>query len=307
LLPFLALPLLGFLAYRACNREPEQVSRNATVVVSPTPTATTEAYNPPQTATMNSRLSLINTDGKIKYSGVVPNEAARQSILNQLRSTYGAGNISGDISVDSRARNAAWTSGLAAALPNFKTSGAELSFDGDTINIGGRVPENTKSDMVAKLKSVYGDNMKVGSFEAASSVAESSRMASEALSSLKPGYTADDLTRALNMTIINFRSGSSQIPRESMGVLEQSATAIKSAPTGTVLEVGGHTDNVGNASANEKLSQQRADSVRRYLISKGVTPGALVAKGYGSESPVASNDTEDGRFKNRRIEYSVMK
>src|SRR5215510_6304572 len=61
LLPFLALPLLGFLAYRACNREPEQVGRNATVVVSPTPTATVQAYIPPQTPSMNSRLSLINT------------------------------------------------------------------------------------------------------------------------------------------------------------------------------------------------------------------------------------------------------
>jgi outer membrane protein OmpA-like peptidoglycan-associated protein/uncharacterized protein YidB (DUF937 family) len=307
LLPFLALPLLAFLAYRACNRGPEQVSRNATVAVSPTPTATMEAYIPPQTPTMNSKLSLINTDGKIKYSGVVPNEAAKQTILSQLRSTFGAGNVSGDISVDSRARDAAWTSGLAAALPNFKAHGEELSFDGDSINVGGRVSENTKSDMVAKLKSVYGDNMKIGSFEVASSVAESGRMASEALSSLKPGFTAEDLTKALNLNIINFRSGSAQIPRESLGVLEQSATAIKSAPTGTVLEVGGYTDNVGNSGANEKLSQQRADSVRRYLISKGVSSDALVAKGYGSSAPIANNDTEEGRFKNRRIEYTVMK
>jgi outer membrane protein OmpA-like peptidoglycan-associated protein len=124
---------------------------------------------------------------------------------------------------------------------------------------------------------------------------------------LKPGFTAEDLTNALNMNVINFRSGSAQIPKESMPVLEQSASAIKSAPTGTVLEVGGYTDNAGNAAANQKLSQQRADSVRGFLISKGVNSDSLVAKGYGDGNPIASNDTEDGRFKNRRIEYKVLK
>ncbi len=307
LLPLLLLPLLGFLAYRACREEPEQVGQRAPVTVSPTPTATAEQQAQTQTAGFNSRLSLVNRGGRIRYSGVVPDEQTRDSIVNQLRSTYGAENISGDISVDSRARNAAWVSGLSAALPNFKTSGAELNFDGEAINVGGTVPEDTKSDMVANLKSVYGDSMRVGSFDVASSVAESERMASEALSSLKPGFTVEELTNALNKPIINFSSGSAQIPKDSMDVLEQSASAIKSAPTGTVLEIGGHTDNVGNSAANEKLSQQRADSVRRFLINQGVSSETLVAKGYGSNKPVASNDTMDGRFKNRRIEFTALR
>jgi len=305
LLPLLLLPLFGFLAYRACDREPEQVGQYAPTTVSPTPTATEMAQV--QTPSMNSRLSLSNNNGRINYSGVVQDEQTKQTILNQLRSTYGAGNISGDIAVDSRARAAAWASGLSAALPNFKTSGAELSFDGDAINVGGSIPENAKSDMVANLKSVYGDNLRVGSLEAASSVTESNRMASEALSSLRPGYSAEDLTGALNKQIINFAPGSAQIPRESRELLDQSASAIKSAPTGTVLEVGGHTDNTGNAAANQKLSQQRADAVRRFLVNEGVGADSLVSKGYGSDKPVASNDTQEGKFQNRRIEYSVVR
>jgi len=149
--------------------------------------------------------------------------------------------------------------------------------------------------------------MNIGSFEAATAVSEANRKASEALSSLRPGFTAEDLTRALNMNVINFRSGSSEIPKESMPVLEQSASAIKSAPTGTVLEVGGYTDNVGNPAANQRISQQRADSVRHFLIGKGVNSDSLVSKGYGDSNPIASNDTEDGRFKNRRIEYKDIK
>ncbi|MGE0130093.1 MAG: OmpA family protein [Blastocatellales bacterium] len=305
LLPLLALPLLGFLAYRACDREPEQIGR---VAVTPTPTATIQQEQAQtQVPSMNSRLSLINTNGKIRYSGVVPDEQSKQTILNQLRSTYGAGNISGDIAVDSRARTAAWTSGLSAALPNFKTSGAELKFDGDSINVGGSIPENAKSDMVANLKSVYGDNVRVGALDVASSVAESGRMASEALSSLRPGFSAEELTGALNKQIINFAPGSAQIPQESRDLLEQSASAIKSAPEGTVLQIGGHTDNTGAAAANQRLSQQRAESVRRFLVSQGVNSDELVAKGYGADKPVASNDTAEGRLKNRRIEYTVLK
>jgi OmpA-OmpF porin, OOP family len=303
LLPFLALPLLGFLIYRACRPEPEQMGYRVPPTASPMATVGTQ----PQAQSLNSRLSLINSAGKVQYSGVVPDEQTKQNIMNQLNSTFGAGNISGDISVNPRARAAAWTSGLSSALPNFKAPGSEVTFDGNSINVGGTMPENAKSDTVAKLKSVYGAGMNIGAFEAATAVNEANRRASEALSSLRPGFTAEDLVNALNMNIINFRSGSSQIPRESMSVLQQSASAIKSAPAGTVLEVGGYTDNAGNPAANQKLSQQRADSVRRFLMDKGVNSDSLVAKGYGGSNPIASNDTEEGRFRNRRIEYKVLK
>ncbi|HEX5083073.1 MAG TPA: OmpA family protein, partial [Blastocatellia bacterium] len=227
----------------------------------------------------------------------------KQSIVNQLNSTYGAGNVSGDISVDSRAKAAAWTTGLASALPYFKTSGSEVTFEGNSINVGGTMPESAKNDTVSKLKSVYGTGMNIGSFEAATAVSEANRRTTEALSNLKPGFSAADLTNALNTNVINFASGSSQIPQESMPMLEQAAQAIKSAPAGTVLEIDGYTDNRGNPAANRKISQQRADSVRRFLISKGVNANSLVAKGYGDSNPIATNDTEDGRFKNRRIEF----
>lgn len=305
LLPFLALPLLGFLVYRACRPEPEQMGYRAPATASPTAPAATEGQ--PQVTSLNSRLSLVNSGGRIRYTGVVPDEQTKENILNQLRSTFGDGNISGDISVNTRARAAAWTSGLSSALPNFKAAGSEVTFDGNSINVSGTMSENAKSDTVAKLKSTYGAGMNIGAFEAATAVTEAGRRASEALSSLKSGFTAEDLTRALNMTIINFRSGSAQIPRESVPVLEQSASAIKSAPAGTVLEVGGYTDNVGNPTGNERLSQQRADSVRRFLLDKGVNADSLVTKGYGDSNPIASNDTEEGRFRNRRIEYKDMK
>lgn len=68
------------------------------------------------------------------------------------------------------------------------------------------------------------------------------------------------------------------------------------------IEISGHTDNVGNAKVNKTLSQKRAQSCKEYLVSKGVEEGRIEAVGYGDERPIAPNDSEDGRQKNRRIE-----
>jgi outer membrane protein OmpA-like peptidoglycan-associated protein len=69
------------------------------------------------------------------------------------------------------------------------------------------------------------------------------------------------------------------------------------------LEVQGHTDNVGNAAYNQKLSQQRADSVRAYLVKKGISDGRLVSKGYGMAQPLVPNNSEANKALNRRVQF----
>ena len=76
---------------------------------------------------------------------------------------------------------------------------------------------------------------------------------------------------------------------------------------GLVLEIGGHTDNVGTDAANIKLSQERADSVREYFIGKGIEPDRVQSKGYGEAKPKTTNDTEEGKQINRRVEFKVLK
>jgi outer membrane protein OmpA-like peptidoglycan-associated protein len=73
------------------------------------------------------------------------------------------------------------------------------------------------------------------------------------------------------------------------------------------VEVQGHTDNTGIAKYNQWLSEKRAQRVKDYLVSKGVDPSRLAAKGYGLTQPVASNDTEDGRAQNRRVELNRLR
>lgn len=130
--------------------------------------------------------------------------------------------------------------------------------------------------------------------------------AEAALGSLKPGFSAQDLVNALNLDVINFASGSADIPSSSYDFLNKTAIAMKAAPAGTVIQIGGHTDNSGDDAANLQLSQQRADAVRNYLVNQGVDSAALTTQGYGSSKPVTTNDTQEGRFRNRRIEFSVI-
>lgn len=144
-------------------------------------------------------------------------------------------------------------------------------------------------------------------FNAADEVRMAASRASAALAALKPGFSAQDLVSAVNLNIINFPSGSAQIPADDTVFLSKAAAAIKMAPAGTVLEIDGYTDNTGDPSSNLALSQQRADAVRSYLIEQGVDPNALVAKGYGDTKPIGSNDTEEGKFRNRRIEFVIVK
>jgi outer membrane protein OmpA-like peptidoglycan-associated protein/uncharacterized protein YidB (DUF937 family) len=151
-----------------------------------------------------------------------------------------------------------------------------------------------------------GGSARTAAFDAEEQVQMAAQKANSALAALKPGFGAPELVSALNLDILNFASGSAQIPADGGDFLNKAAVAIKSLPAGAVLEVGGHTDNTGDAASNLQLSQQRADAVRNYLIQQGVNPDALVAKGYGDSKPVASNDTEEGKFRNRRIEFSVL-
>ena len=72
------------------------------------------------------------------------------------------------------------------------------------------------------------------------------------------------------------------------------------------VEIGGHTDNVGQEAYNQNLSQQRAQAVVTYLQEKGIDASRLKAKGYGESTPIASNDTEEGRAQNRRVEFSIL-
>lgn len=103
---------------------------------------------------------------------------------------------------------------------------------------------------------------------------------------------------------IRFAYNKATIKPESYALLDEVADILLQRPA-LYVEVQGHTDNAGSASYNKKLSQQRAEAVRKYLIGRGVDPSRISAAGYGEERPIDSNQTRTGRATNRRIEFHL--
>ncbi|MDI3451938.1 OmpA family protein [Acinetobacter sp. V89_4] len=191
--------------------------------------------------------------------------------------------------------------GALKGVPN-----ASLEWVGDKITLKAGDAAALEA-LTAKVKALVPHTEVVGTAPVTTeqSVSNSLTASQTALGSIDPNNVdVNALVKALNLQIINFASGSSDIPADNKAILDQAATLLNKVSS-VKLNVGGHTDSTGNAAANKALSQRRAQAVVDYLKSKGVDASKLVAEGHGSDQPVAENTTEEGRFKNRRIEFSV--
>jgi len=115
------------------------------------------------------------------------------------------------------------------------------------------------------------------------------------------GCPAAPVPKKLELKGVNFEYDKAVLRQEDMPILNNAAVQL--GEWGDVkVEVGGHTDDRGSDDYNQKLSQQRAEAVRDYLISKGIAADRLTAKGYGEAQPVADNASDEGRLQNRRVE-----
>lgn len=105
---------------------------------------------------------------------------------------------------------------------------------------------------------------------------------------------------------IQFADGKATILDASNDLLSEIATALKENPQIKKLLIEGHASSEGNASLNTKLSGERATAVMKWLEAHGVAKGRLSAKGFGSSHPIADNATEEGREKNRRVDFTIV-
>lgn len=227
---------------------------------------------------------------KVVAAGAVPDEAARAAILGKLRDLYGAANVV------------------------------------DRIEVGGVVPppnwtENMTKILNANLKQVHKGQMQVNGTQIAikgnvANEALRQQVVSDMATALNPTYTVDNglvvaggaaqtvLDKTLSNRVVEFESGAATLTPAGRAILDEMATAIKQIGTPKV-QVIGHTDSTGNRLANIGLSLARANTVRAYLIEKGIPGESLSAVGAGPDHPVTSNDTAEGKAKNRRIEFRL--
>jgi OOP family OmpA-OmpF porin len=106
---------------------------------------------------------------------------------------------------------------------------------------------------------------------------------------------------------IHFDYNKAEIKPESDELLAEIAKVINEHPELVKIRIEGHTDSVGGAAFNLKLSKRRAKAVRDHLVKKGkVSAGRLVTEGYGLEKPIADNETDEGRAQNRRVAFEIV-
>jgi outer membrane protein OmpA-like peptidoglycan-associated protein len=148
--------------------------------------------------------------------------------------------------------------------------------------------------------------------EGLSKLAEARRLAQEAEQCspppkpvAKPAPAPPPPPKVVELEGVHFAFDSAQITPEGRMILDEQAETLMDNP-GLQVEITGHTDAIGTEAYNQDLSERRAQSVKEYLVSKGVAAGRLKTVGYGESRPIASNDTAEGRAENRRVELKII-
>jgi len=109
---------------------------------------------------------------------------------------------------------------------------------------------------------------------------------------------------AKSLTDVNFKTGSAELTQSSYSYLDEIAKSLTDYPE-LILTITGHTDSDGTEEYNQKLSENRANAVKNYLVKKGIGDNKLIAVGKGETEPIASNDTKAGKDKNRRVVFTL--
>jgi len=229
--------------------------------------------------------------GQVLVTGTVPDEASKAAALARLRDVYGPDRVVDQIAVGQVVLPANWNNHVQKLIsPNLKAvSRGQLKIDGTAVSIVGEVANEAQrqqiaSDMASSLNSSYTVNNGLR------------------VSASEQGL----LDNALANRVVAFDSGQATLTPEGKRILDEIAAAMLKLK-GRHVEIIGNTDNEGLRASNISLSLARADAVKAYLGVKGVDDSMLSTSGQGPDRPVASNNTAEGRAKNRRIEFRIAK
>lgn len=227
--------------------------------------------------------------GQVLASGTVPDEGTKAAVLAKLREVYGADKVVDQIAIGPVVMPANWNGYVQKLIsPELKQiSRGQLKIDGSNVSLRGEVANEALRQ----------------------------RIASGVATSLNPTYTVNNGLRVsaadqgiLDSTLANrtveFESGKATLTPAGRAILDEMLAAMLKLKDRKV-EIIGHTDSAGLRATNLGLSQARAETVKAYFSSHGLNGDLLTASGQGPDRPIASNDSADGRARNRRIEFRM--
>jgi OOP family OmpA-OmpF porin len=229
-------------------------------------------------------------EAPIVASGTLADEASKAALLARLRTVYGANRVVDQLAVGTVATPANWNEYLQKLVnANLKmVTRGQLKVDGNAVTLRGDVANEAQRQQIAN----------------------------DIATTLNPTYTVNNglrvvaseqavLDTALGNRIIEFESGKATLADSGKAILDQMSVALLALKNKKV-EVIGHTDNAGSRAGNLSLSAARAEAVKMYVASRGVSADAIAVSGEGPDRPVADNRTVEGRARNRRIEFKIV-
>jgi outer membrane protein OmpA-like peptidoglycan-associated protein len=312
LLPIIGLIILGALAWallRGCQDNPEPV---ATPIVTEegveeetTPVTAVAAAEDVEPAS----LRIATGEGNTLYACRINagDEALNSQIMSAMQNTFGdeATKCRSDVD-DGFATDMPAAAQLATILPILQNSpNASMIIKGDEIVVNS--PDAASLEQLVADIQAAAPAMTVraeGPLDLQSEIDNSLVAADAAVDKLGENPDPRDVARALSIQVVNFELDKAFIPDANKPFLDRASKIITEVPNMKLMIIG-HTDNQASDAYNMDLSRDRAESVKEYLVSQGIDASKIVTKGMGESEPIADNSTEQGRFRNRRIEFTV--
>jgi len=262
------------------------------VVCIPRHLPTTPASMPFTPASFHARLE----QGILTLRGSLPSETSKAAILQRAQELYGTtpGRVVDELAVDPGVGPASWAGNVSKVLPilGHMTERGSIIIDGRTIVLSGRVNnDRAKATMLQDIAPLTQAGLE---------------LEDHILSAPLPASTSPlqkKLNEILSHASIEFESNTTTMLPRGRAALDQLIALLRRAPH-TAIEIGGHTDKYGEPDYNLQLSRRRAEAVRDYFISHGLT-NQFTAVGYGASRPLSVAQTRTGLQHNRRIELRV--
>lgn len=253
------------------------------------PTAVSMSLTP---ATFHARLE----QGTLTLRGSLPSATSKASILQRAQELYGAtpGRVVDELTVDTRVGPAAWTDNVSKVLPvlGHMTERGSIIIDGRSIVLSGRVEnDRAKATLLRDIAPLAQTGLELEDHILAAPIPAPSPSLQKKLNEI------------LSHASIEFESNSTTMTLRGRATVDQLITLLRRTPH-TAIEIGGHTDKYGEPDYNLQLSRRRAEAVRQYFISHGLT-NQFTAVGYGASRPLSAAQTRAGFQHNRRIELRV--
>jgi OOP family OmpA-OmpF porin len=227
--------------------------------------------------------------GRVVISGTVPDEATKAALLTKLQELYGTGQIVDQMSVGGVIAPPNWAASIPKLInQNLKSiSKGQVAIDGTTISMRGEVASEAVKQSIA--------NDFAGTLNSNYTIKNGLRVTATSQAIL------DD---TLANRVIEFENGSALLTPSGKRILDEMSVALKKVNP-KKIDLIGHTDDKGLRTRNMALSNARADSVKIYLVAQGLPAELIATSGMGPDQPIMSNVTNEGRRRNRRIEFRV--